>query len=109
MKKSNKIIMFIFLAVSPFLFSSCESCSRMKKNWSSEMSGGLERTIKVYDYNGNLLYEKEGKFDIHSSSSNNGSVYFDIETPEGRKRTAIWGGIIAREKGCLISSLRSGY
>ena len=98
MKRINKICLGTFLIAGPFLFSSCESCSRFKKDMASEMNGGLERTITVYDYNGNLLLQKEGKFDIHSSSQNNGSVYFDMETPEGRKRTAIWGGIIISEE-----------
>ena len=98
MKLSHKIEGVLFLTVGVFLFSSCESCSRFKKSWESDIGGGLDRTVKVYDYNGNLLLEKEGKFDIRSSSSENGSVYFDINTPEGRKRTAIWGGIIISEE-----------
>ena len=41
-----------------------ESGKRAQKSFKSEVSGGLTRTVKVYDMEGELLHEYEGKFDI---------------------------------------------
>lgn len=53
-----------------------ESGKRMIKSWESETSGGIERTIAVYDITGKLLKTYEGKFDVQYESDR---LVFDDE------------------------------
>lgn len=79
-------------AIAMVGMSGCESCSRDMKSFSSDMSGGLDRTVTVYDYNGNVLGEWSGKFDI---SNNDNEVFFD---DENGKRVIIQNGIVISEE-----------
>ncbi len=45
-------------------YSNTASGSRALKNQESELQNGITRTIKVYDVNGKVIQEYEGKFDI---------------------------------------------
>ena len=47
-KKIIKIVVFALLIVSLFAFGGCASCSRDLKSCSSDINGGLYRTINVY-------------------------------------------------------------
>ena len=71
MKKFKKQIMMIvaLLAMCLVLCSCSESCSRSCKDMSSEYNGGLHRTVKVYDIDGELVAEYTGKFDIETDHS----------------------------------------
>ena len=54
------------------MFSGCSSCSRSLKSLSSDIDGGLNRTVTVYDYNGGKIKSWSGKFDVgkcHRSGS----------------------------------------
>lgn len=53
------------------------------------MNGGIDRTLVVYDYNGDILKEYSGKMDIRVSPSND-KVLFDLDG----KRHIIRGGIV---------------
>lgn len=66
MKNNIRRIAILVLFIVCFLFCSCESCSRACKDYNSDMNGGLYRTVKVYDIEGNLVTEYEGKFDIET-------------------------------------------
>lgn len=70
----------------------CASCSRAAKNISSDFGGGIERTVTAYDYNGKMLGEWSGKFDI---SSNDQEFFFDDE--EGH-RVIIQNAIVISEE-----------
>lgn len=59
------------------------------KDVDSELSGGLNRTLLVYDYNGDLIKTYTGKIDIEASDVS-GKVKFDMDG----KRTIIYGGIV---------------
>lgn len=72
--------------------SGCSSCSRSMKSFGSDISGGLDRTVTVYDYNGNVLGEWAGKFDI---SEDDNEIYFD---DENGKRVIIQNGIVICEE-----------
>lgn len=72
--------------------SGCSSCSRMTKSVSSDFSGGIERTVTLYDNAGNKLKSWHGKFDIES---NDQEVFFD--DAQG-KRVIIQGGIVVSEE-----------
>lgn len=76
-KKIIKIAVFALLIVSLFMFGGCASCNRNLKSCSSDISGGLYRTINVYSLDGKLLATYEGKIDIDDNE--NGSVMFDLD------------------------------
>ena len=82
------IILVVFLFLT-------EGGSRFRKSFTSDFGGGLDRTVTVYDYNGNELATYSGKIDIEEKEGSNGKVKFDLDG----KRTIIYGGIvIAQEK-----------
>lgn len=71
MKKIKKQIMMIaaLLALCFVLCSCTEGCSRSCKDIDSNFNGGLYRTVKVYDIEGELVAEYTGKFDIETDHS----------------------------------------
>jgi hypothetical protein len=58
----------IMLALIANLCSCTEACDRTCKDIGSNYNGGLYRTVKVYDINGNLIAEYEGKFDVETDN-----------------------------------------
>lgn len=82
------------LALVLLTLSSCtESTQRNLKSIKSNWTGGLNRKVEVYDYNGGLIKSWEGRFDVRETDQN--SVYFD--DADG-KRVIISGGIIINEE-----------
>lgn len=47
----------------------------MGKNWDSNVNGGLNRIVNVYDYTGNKIATYEGKIDVQQNES---KVLFDL-------------------------------
>ena len=87
MKK--KLLVFSAVAVIAMLsITGCASFERGVKDAASDITGGLNRTVTVYDYDGNVIKTYEGKIDI--SESDGGKVKFDLNG----KRTIIYGGIV---------------
>lgn len=68
-----------------------EGVKRNVKSIKSAYTGGLMRTVTVYDYNGCPVRSWKGKFDI---SENTNEVFFDIDG----KRVIIHGGIVVSEE-----------
>lgn len=64
----KRIFVLVALVVVCMTFCACESCARSCKDFNSEMNGGLYRTVKVYTYEGELVAEYEGKFDIETDN-----------------------------------------
>ena len=94
--KKNKSLLVILIAVVllVFMLTSCtESTQRNLKSIQSNWTGGLNRKVEVYDYNGGLIKSWEGKFDVKETDRN--SVYFDDAYG---KRVIISGGIIINEE-----------
>ena len=89
----KKLAILITLC-SALLFTGCESCSRNMKSFRSNVGGGLNRTISVYDYIGQLIKSWTGKFDV-AENPNKNQVYFD---DQNGKRVIIDGGIIINEE-----------
>jgi hypothetical protein len=89
-----KKLVFLSAVCSALLFTGCESCSRSMKSLRSDVGGGLNRTISVYDYNGQLIKSWTGKFDV-AENPNKNQVYFD---DQNGKRVIIDGGIIINEE-----------
>lgn len=65
-----------------------ESGKRAQKTLHSETSGGLQRTVKVYDMEGDMLAEYKGKFDVAETSGDGVvKIKFDCDG----KRHIIYG------------------
>lgn len=90
--KNAKVIPAGTLTAAALLLSSCGSWKRDLKTWQSDVGGGLDRTVTLYDYNGRQIDEWSGKFDI---SDNDQEVFFD--DADG-KRVIIHGGIVAAQE-----------
>ena len=69
----------------------CSSCSRSVKSISSDIDGGLDRTVTLYDNTGNEIKSWHGKIDIES---NDQEVFFDLNG----KRVIIQGGVVVSEE-----------
>lgn len=70
----------------------CASLERGLKSFGSDLTGGLNRTVEVYDYSGNLLKTYEGKIDI--AESDGGKVLFDLDG----NRYSIYNAIVIVEE-----------
>lgn len=93
MKKAMIIAVTICVVLSGCIFVfNTASIQRKIKSWRSEIDGGLERTVTVYDYNGKEIRHWTGKFDVSESES---ETYFD---DEDGKRVVIHGGIVINEE-----------
>ena len=84
------IVFVVIIGVVALLGTS--TAQRTLKSVSSDFGGGLDRTVTVYDYNGNEIRSWTGKFDVSESEN---EVYFDNE--DG-KRVIIHGGIVINEE-----------
>lgn len=63
----KKIISVIMVVLGLATLTGCETWERMKKEWSSNTDGGLDRKMIIYSEGGEVLAEYEGKFDISYS------------------------------------------
>lgn len=90
--KNKKIMLISLILIVLIILTGCESWKRTKKDWNSNMSG-LDRVLKVYSYDGELIAAYEGKFDI-SENSNGTKVKFDIDG----KRIIIYNAIVIVEE-----------
>lgn len=66
----------LVLSFMLWYFGSTEKGKRAIKTQESNLNGGIERTVKVYDINGEIVAEYEGKFDLDHSQSR---IIFDDE------------------------------
>lgn len=89
--KRTKIVVLAIIFIMIGLCSCTASQRREWKSISSDLTGGLERTVTVYDYNGNEIKSWTGKFDVSDSEN---EVYFDVDG----KRVIIHGGIVINEE-----------
>lgn len=70
------------------------SGQRTLKTLGSDTSGGIERTVEVYDQQGHLIKEYEGKLDVETNEYGN-KVLFDLDG----KRTIIYNAtVIVQER-----------
>lgn len=89
MKK--KITVFALLAAMVLSLAGCASWNRALKSFGSDVAGGLNRTVTVYSYDGDVLGQWSGKFDVSESEN---ETYFDVNG----KRVIIHGGIVINEE-----------
>ena len=85
------VIVFVVL-VGVVALLGTSTAQRTLKSVSSDFGGGLDRTVTVYDYNGNEIRSWTGKFDVSESEN---EVYFDNENG---KRVIIHGGVVINEE-----------
>lgn len=71
------IMIAIIIIASAFYLTSTEGGKRFLKDIKSDVSGGITRHVRVYDFNGELIEEYEGTFDIETT--NNNYILFDDE------------------------------
>lgn len=74
-KRIRIIILTLTMILALAIFTGCASCQRACKDCSSDVSGGLERVIKVYTMDGTLMATYEGKFDM--ATREDGSIEFE--------------------------------
>ena len=86
----NKISLSVLL-LAVGLAGCTESSQRSIKSTVSDWTGGLNRTVTVYSYDGKLIKSWSGKFDVQPREN---SVLFDKDG----KRVIIYGGIIVNEE-----------
>lgn len=60
-------VLALFLA-GFLIFASSAGFARSCKDYSSDYGGGLHRTVKVYDIDGDLVAEYTGKFDVETDN-----------------------------------------
>lgn len=87
----KKIIVDVVSIVMALSMVGCASTSREIKSTVSDLTGGLDRTVTVYDYNGEAIKSWTGHFDVSESEN---EVYFDLNG----KRVIIHGGIVINEE-----------
>lgn len=88
----RKLIIVITLALVLGALTSCASWDRFIKSTNSDFSGGLDRTVNVYD-NGEVIKTYSGKIDIQDTEYGN-KVLFDMNG----KRVAIYNAIVIVEE-----------
>lgn len=86
----NKISLSVLLLALGFV-GCTESSQRSIKSTVSDWTGGLNRTVTVYSYDGNPIKSWTGKFDVQPREN---SILFDKDG----KRVIIYGGIIINEE-----------
>ena len=72
MKKS----LIVLVVIVTLFLSGCASMKRGMKDLKSDFGGGLERTLTVYNANGDVLKTYTGKIDLESTEG--GIVKFDL-------------------------------
>lgn len=83
MSKSTKILAAIIavlvaiMLIAGFIFFTRSSTQRQIKDIQSEYTGGLNRHVNVYSYNGDKIAEYDGKIDI--AERDDGVVKFQLK------------------------------
>lgn len=84
----------VLFIVCMVIWTQTESGARTMKSMKSDTSGGLSRTVEVYDQDGDLIRTYSGKIDIEDTEYGN-KVLFDLDG----KRTVIYNAtVIVQEK-----------
>ena len=94
------IIISVFLLIvvivgTIILLNNTESGKRELKDMKSDWTGGLTRTVTVYDVNGKQIQKYEGKFDIECG---NNKIKFDDDKGERHIIYYTTGTVIIDEK-----------
>lgn len=93
MKKKITSLVLVLAIITSCLVGCTESVERGFKDLDSEYGGGLDRTITVYDQNGQAIKQYKGKVDIEDSEYGN-KVLFDMNG----KRVIIYNAVVVAEE-----------
>ena len=85
------LVVSVLAIVTVCGLAGCSSFSRSLKSATSDISGGLDRTVTLYDNAGNEIKSWHGKIDLES---NDQEAFFDLNG----KRVIIQGGIVVSEE-----------
>lgn len=66
-------------------YNNTESGKRSLKSWESNIDGGIERTVTVYNIDGDIIQQYSGKFDV---DTNDNRIIFDDEN--GKRHMIYW-------------------
>lgn len=86
------LLVCILIAGGCYFIYNSAGVQRKVKSIKSNYSGGLERTVTVYDMEGQAIKEYKGKFDIETSDT---KVMFDME--DGKRVTIYNATVISEE------------
>lgn len=87
MKKKRILAVALCAAVATMICGCGAEWDRTMKDISSNYGGGLNRTVTVYDMQGEPIKEYTGKIDVEA---NEGKVLFDLDG----KRTIIYNATV---------------
>lgn len=85
------LVVSVLAIVTVCGLAGCSTFSRNVKSATSDINGGLNRTVTLYDNTGNEIKSWRGKIDLES---NDQEVFFDLNG----KRVIIQGGIVVSEE-----------
>ena len=89
------ILMSALCIVSPIIYMQTESGQRALKDQKSNFGDGIERTVTVYDINGEIIEKYNGKFDVETTSE---YIIFDDENDKRHMIYYTTGTVIIDEK-----------
>jgi len=72
------LVIIALIAGTIYLSMGKAGISRFKKNWESKFQDGIHREILIYNANGDIIFQSEGKFDFTYDSEC--IEYIDTET-----------------------------
>lgn len=85
------LVVSVLAIVTVCGLAGCSTFSRNVKSATSDINGGLNRTVTLYDNTGNEIKSWHGKIDLES---NDQEVFFDLNG----KRVIIQGGVVVSEE-----------
>lgn len=77
LKRMSIFAAVAFIILVLILMTNCSSCDRCAKDIGSDINNGLNRVVKVYDFNGNEMKTYKGKIDLEPNDS--GVVKFELD------------------------------
>lgn len=86
-------VVILILGVSLYSTFGTQSGKRWFKSVVSDYTGGLNRTVTVYDNNSNVIKEWHGKIDVEENDYGN-KVLFDLDG----KRKTVYNAIVIIEE-----------
>ena len=91
------VVLIIFLLVGMrWYYNNTAKGQRAFKTQESNFGNGLQRTVKVFDVNGNIIYQYEGKIDVEYDECR---ILFDDE--KGKRHVIYYttGTVLIEETG----------
>ena len=72
----KKVLLTVLSVVMILLLTGCATWDRAVQDMKSDLNNGVQRTIRVYTVNGDLMAEYNGKIDLETNQG--GYVKFDF-------------------------------